>query len=163
MNELMIRDFQQDETETLVRIAVAAWEPVYAEYRRVMGEAIFNAMYPDWQDDKARQIRSACRPDRTGRVLVAELSGKVVGFVTFYERRYPGVAEIGNNAVHPDYQNRGIAACLYERVFDELRATGIRFVKVETGGDPTHAPARRAYEKVGFDRSYPSVTYFREL
>jgi ribosomal protein S18 acetylase RimI-like enzyme len=163
MHDLVIRDFRQDETETLVRIAVAAWEPVYVEFRRVVGDALFHAMYPTWQDDKARQIRSACRPDRTSRVLVAELRGEVVGFVTFYERRHPSVAEIGNNAVHPDYQNRGVATRLYERVFDELRAAGVRFVKVETGGDRAHAPARRAYEKVGFDRAYPGVTYFREL
>lgn len=163
MDGLLIREFRDEETETLAAIALAAWKPVYAEFRRAMGGAIFDALYPDWREDKARQIRSACRPDRVGRVLVAELGGTIVGFATFYPNRYPKVAEIGNNAVHPDYQSRGIATLLYERVFDELRAAGVRFVKVETGGDPAHAPARRAYEKAGFDRSYPHVTYYREL
>ena len=44
-----------------------------------------------------------------------------------------------------------------------LRAHGMRVVKVTTGGDKSHAPARRAYEKAGFRTDLPTVTYFREL
>lgn len=34
---------------------------------------------------------------------------------------------------------------------------------VGTGGDPSHAAARRAYEKAGFDAVIPSVWMFRKL
>ena len=34
---------------------------------------------------------------------------------------------------------------------------------VGTGGDPSHAPARRAYEKAGFGPAIPSLYYYRAL
>jgi ribosomal protein S18 acetylase RimI-like enzyme len=114
---------------------------------------------------KGEQIRRACTPGSNARVRVAEVDGRIAGFVTFHVDVQPGIGEIGNNAVHPDFRGRGIGGLLYTHVFDELKRLGQRFVKVTTGGegDPAHAPARRAYEKAGFDRRLPGVTYFRAL
>jgi hypothetical protein len=39
----------------------------------------------------------------------------------------------------------------------------MRFAKVHTGLDPSHAPARRAYEKAGFTTQLPTVDYYRKL
>ena len=44
-----------------------------------------------------------------------------------------------------------------------MRAAGLRCVQVSTGGDDSHAPARRAYEKAGFRPGVPSLTLYREL
>ncbi len=96
-------------------------------------------------------------------VRVAELNGRVVGFVTFHADAASGVGEIDNNAVDPSAQGKGVAQRMYAAAFDEMRALGIRIVKVTTGGDPAHAPARRAYERAGFDVQLPSVTYYRQL
>ena len=87
----------------------------------------------------------------------------MVGFVTCYADASTGIGEIGNNAVHPDCQGQGIAQRLYAYAFERLRERGMRYVKVGTGGDPAHAPARRAYQKAGFDVSLPHVEYYREL
>jgi hypothetical protein len=38
----------------------------------------------------------------------------------------------------------------------------MRMVMVETGDDPGHMPARRAYEAVGFER-WPVARYFKDL
>jgi AAA domain len=38
----------------------------------------------------------------------------------------------------------------------------MKYVRVDTGGDPSHAPARRAYEKARF-LPIPVVHYFRTL
>jgi ribosomal protein S18 acetylase RimI-like enzyme len=73
------------------------------------------------------------------------------------------IGEIGNNAVHPDVQGRGIGPQMYRHALERLRELGMRFVKVGTGGDPAHAPARRAYEKVGFDVQLPGVEYYCRL
>ena len=159
---LVIRTVRPEEVETITQIAVAAWEPIYAHAREVLGERIFSLRSPNWQAEKARQVRNACHDDRM-RVLVAEWDGEIAGFVTYCPRRTEQMAVIGNNAVHPDYQGRGIATRMYERVLEDLRAEGVAFVMVTTGGDPAHAPARRAYEKVGFDRALPSIDYYMEL
>lgn len=162
-DRIVIRDLEPEDVEALVEIALAAWAPVFAYYHQEMGEALFAAELPDWRAKKARQIREACQPESQAYGCVAEVDGEPVGFCTFYTRPSSGVGEIGNNAVHPDWQGRGIAPQMYRHAFDRLRALGMRYVKVSTGGDPSHAPARRAYVKVGFDVSLPGVTYYREL
>lgn len=160
---LRIRPLQPADIERVVAIAVAAWEPIYAYYRRAMGEELFAAAYPDWRAIKGGQVRRACAPDAAATVCVAELGGEVVGFITFYADAQRSIGEIGNNAVHPYWQGLGIAQRMYQHAFDSLRERGQRFVKVETGGDPAHAPARRAYQRAGFDIALPSVLYYREL
>ena len=163
MDEVVIREVRPEDVETAAAIAVAAWERSYACYREVMGEEIFRTLYPDWRARKAEQVRRGCAADGGVHARVAEIDGRVVGFVTFHVDAGSGVGEIGNNAVHPDSQGQGIAQRMYAHVFEAMRALGVRVVKVQTGGDPGHARARRAYEKAGFDVQLPSVTYYRTL
>lgn len=162
-DDLVIRDLEPADVEAAVEIAVAAWEPVYDSYRRTMGEELFAAAHPDWRAEKAGQIRSACEPRDQAGACVAEVAGRVVGFVTFYAFPGTGIGEIGNNAVRPDFQNRGIATRMYAHACRRLRELGMRFAAVGTGGDPVHAPARRAYEKAGFSIRLPGVKYYRKL
>ncbi len=37
------------------------------------------------------------------------------------------------------------------------------YTMVMTGLDDAHAPARRAYEKAGFDKHIENIRYYREL
>jgi GNAT superfamily N-acetyltransferase len=160
---LSIRDLKAGDAETLAQMAVDAWRPIYASYRGILGDDLFTAAFPNWEEKKAGQIRTACAEGSRASVYVAEKGGQIVGFVTFYLDQSTNVGEIGNNAVSPDWQGQGIGTAMYERVFEALRSRGVRVVKVGTGGDPSHAPARRAYEKAGFTASLPSVTYYRKL
>jgi ribosomal protein S18 acetylase RimI-like enzyme len=86
-----------------------------------------------------------------------------VGFVTFRLDREKLVGTIGNNAVDPAWQGRGIASAMYRRVLERFRAEGMRVACVETGLDEGHAPALATYRKVGFDREVPSVMLYQEL
>jgi hypothetical protein len=43
-----------------------------------------------------------------------------------------------------------------------MRESGMRVAMIGTGGDPGHAPARRAYDKAGYT-ALPSVQYFKAL
>jgi len=158
-----IRDLEPQDVERIVEIAVAAWEPIYAYYRQTMGQELFEIVFPDWQTEKAGQVRRSCRSQSSAQVCVAEVDGLVVGFITFYVHEGDRVGTIGNNAVHPQWQGQGIGPTLYEHVFARLRALGFQAVRVSTGGDLSHAPARRAYEKAGFDVSLPEVTYYHKL
>jgi ribosomal protein S18 acetylase RimI-like enzyme len=163
MEDIVIRELEAADVERAVEIALAAWTPIFAFYRQAMGEELFAAAFPDWQADKAGQVRAACAPQSGAMVYVAEKGGIVAGFVTFYADQTSSIGEIGNNAVHPDFQGQGIGPQMYERVFDRLRALEMRVVRVSTGGDPAHAPARRAYEKAGFAVGLPGVEYYRFL
>ena len=67
------------------------------------------------------------------------------------------VGEIGLNAVHPDNSGQGIGTEMYKFAVDKLKLGGMQVATVATGGDPSHEPARRAYEKSGFNVQIPSV------
>ncbi len=157
-----IRDGRPEDAEAVAAIAVAAWQPIYAHARDVLGADLFGHLHPDWEAEKARQVRGACAPDAREDVLVATADGSAVGFVTF-RTAATAVGEIGNNAVRPEYQSLGIGGRLYEAALRRLRAAGMRHARVTTGSDPAHAAARRAYEKVGFAAGPGSVTYYRAL
>lgn len=162
---LTLRDLRPGDVTTLVEIAVAAWEPIYGYFQETMGDELFLSIYPDWRETKSSQIRAACDPDSRWRmqVIVAERGGSIVGFATFRVDENTRLGEISNNAVRPECRGQGIAPTMYEEVFARMRQQGMRFAKVHTGLDPSHAPARRAYAKAGFDVALPMVDYYREL
>ena len=73
------------------------------------------------------------------------------------------IGTILNNAVDPAAQGQGVGTAMYERVLTLFRDAGMEYARVHTGLDEGHAPARRAYEKAGFDLSIPDVTYYQKL
>ncbi len=44
-----------------------------------------------------------------------------------------------------------------------MKEWGAEVATVSTGGDPSHAPARRAYGKAGFGPAIPSVALYKLL
>lgn len=162
-DEIVIRDVRPEDVEALVQIAVAAWEPIYANRQRLLGDELYEALNPDRQEGKARQVRSACDPRSRAQVCVAEVDGRPVGFITFHADERSRVGVIGNNAVDPACQGRGIGSRLCRHACEQLKEQGMRFARVSTGGDEGHAPARRSYERAGFDIEVPFVSYYRKL
>lgn len=161
--EITIRPACNEDIPAVERIAVRAWTPYFAYRRQQLGEELFEIAHHDWQADKARQVRENCQERNGCRAYVAMSGDQLVGFVTFFADQERGLAEIGNNAVDPDQQGQGIGAQMYEFAFERMRALGMTHVRVRTGGDPAHGPARRAYEKVGFGQAIPHVEYHRKL
>lgn len=73
------------------------------------------------------------------------------------------IGEIGNNAVKPECQGMGIGTFQYRKVLEIFRKEDMRFAAVTTGLDEAHAPARAAYEKVGFRKAITMVTYYMKV
>ena len=63
----------------------------------------------------------------------------------------------------PEYKKKGIGSMLYQKMMDSMKAEGFQYVSVSTGLDDAHAPARKAYERAGFQKNLPSVRYFQKL
>ena len=160
MDGLVIRAAVDSDKRAVEKIAKECWAPIYEGYKAQLGDEIYGLVYSvDPLQVKAEKVSSAVSE---GRVLVAELEGVVCGFATFlYESE--NVGSLKDNAVSPDFKGRGIAAKLYEAVFEKLRGFGCRVVRVGTGLDDAHAPARHAYEKAGFEKELSNVTYFKKL
>ena len=108
-------------------------------------------------------MKSLCGDNSASQMFVAEIEIDIVAFCAVTMDQASKVGEIDLNAVDPDYQGRGIGAAMYEHALEQMRDAGMKVATVGTGGDPSHAPARRAYEKVGFGPSIPSIYYYRTL
>jgi len=158
-----IRPAGAEDLPRMKEIAVRAWEPIYADYETRMGEELFSLLHPDdWKDEKAGQVADHFQrwPEWC---LVAEIDGQVAGFITFVLDTERKIGEIGNNAVAPDYQGRGIGSMQYAYVLELFRKEGMAYAQVGTGLDEAHAPARAAYEKAGFELMIPMGRYYRKL
>ena len=160
MSELTIRPATAEDTETLVAIALNEWKAIYDGYRDQMGEETFAVFFPDPRADKAGQIRNCVA---SGNCFVTECDGKIAGFIHYTYDPKSRTGTVGNNAVSHEFRGRGIGPRQYEFIFELLRERGALGVRVTTGLDEGHAPARRAYTKAGFAANTQSITYYKKF
>lgn len=147
----------------LEEIRAAAFAPVFASFRAILGDEIYERAQARVDAAQPELLASLLEPDSVWEVYVAEHGGVIAGFVSLRLDHDTKAGEIGLNAVHPDHAGRGIGTAMYDFALSRMREAGMRVATVATGGDPSHAPARRAYEKAGFDVQIPSVWMCREL
>jgi ribosomal protein S18 acetylase RimI-like enzyme len=107
-------------------------------------------------------VEKICKDGEHTTVWVAEVEGKVVGFLACELNTDDKTGEVQLLAVHPEYQDRGIGTELNLFALEKMKETGMRMAVVATGGDPGHAPARRSYEKAGYT-ALPLVRYYKDL
>lgn len=159
----MIRTFRVEDMQSVMDIANRAWRPIRKISREILGDRISDLLRPPGdKSSKGEEVRQQALTNPE-HCWICEEEGKVVGFITFaldYQRQG---GEILNNAADPDCGIKGIGQQMYQAVLDYFRREGMQFVKVTTGLDEGHARARRAYERAGFNRALPYVTYFQEL
>ncbi len=159
---LMIGPAMPEEMDAVCEIAEIAWEPIHEAMIESVGTDIHDAISADWKEKKAEQIRGQFRRN-ADHVLAIREGETVVAFVTFGCDASKSLGTIHNNAVDPKFQGRGIATAMYSHVLDLFRKAGLKYASVGTGLDPGHLPARRAYEKAGFNLKQEDVTYYRRL
>lgn len=160
MSDIIIRPAEKKDYDTVVEIACSQWAKIYEVYKELLGEEVYALHFPNHLATKAEAIRADLD---SGNVLVAECEGKVAAFLHYNYYEDAKVGEISDNAVSGDFRGRGIGPRLYEYIIDKFRSLGARGVTVHTGLDDGHAPARRAYEKVGFKVGLPSINYYMNL
>ena len=154
----------EDDAERAGEIARRAWGQIHKSFREIMGEDMHDVLCANWEENKAEQIRAHWRRFPEGLYMVESVaSGRVVAFVTFRVDREKSMGIIGNNAVDMEGQGKGIGTAMYRYILDTFRERGLRFAEVSTGLDEGHAPARRAYEKAGFDIRRENVTFYKIL
>ena len=160
MDDIIFRSSTALDVDAAVAIAVEQWAPIYEEYRKMLGEEIYSFVFADRINLKAENVRRGVLD--TEHCIIAECEGEVCGFCTFVINEN-GVGTIKSNAVSSKRRGRGIAGMMYGRVMEIMRAEGCRAVEVHTGLDDAHAPARKAYEKAGFEVGLPSIVYYKKL
>ncbi len=161
--EFHIRAFGPNDLPHLHEIRNAAFKPVFQSFRGLLGKDIAAIALATAEAEQGEHLDRVCSDAASNRVFVAESDGVIVGFYSVSLDTAAKVGEIDLNAVHPDHQGKGIGAAMFEHALDIMREAGMQVATVGTGGDVSHAPARRAYEKAGFNAALPSVYLYRTL
>jgi ribosomal protein S18 acetylase RimI-like enzyme len=158
-----IRPARADDLPLLEGIRQAAFAPVFSSFRALLGDTLYALVQA--REDAAQQdlLVSLLAPESGWEVSVAEVAGTVVGFVALQLNHETHVGEIGLNAVHPQHAGQGIGTSMYDFAVARMTEAGMQAATVATGGDASHAPARRAYAKAGFTVQIPSVWLCRRL
>lgn len=158
-----IRPSTPVDLEVLQVVREAAFAPVFCSFRTIVGVDIADVAFPHLEAEQRKLLEDIAAPESGQSLFVAVVDGEIVGFVAFSADKVRPLGEIGLNAVHPDHVGKGIGTAMYRFALDRLKELGVAVVEVGTGGDPSHAAARRAYEKVGFVAAIPSVHMYRKL
>jgi len=156
-----IAAYDPSHLESVVGLSLRAWAPVFASLEGAFGPELYARMVPDWRASQAKAVAAACA-DSSLRVWVALAEARTAGFVALRLHDEDRTGEIYMIAVDPPFQRRGIATALMRHSLDWFRGAGMTVAMVETGGDPGHAPARRAYEAMEF-RLFPVARYYKAL
>ena len=161
---MIIRNSTEKDVDAVCAIAAEQWAVIYDGYKSRMGDELYDIFYGD---DPLAKKKEAVRANANDfeHCIVTEIDGAVAGFAYFRTEEVGGrlVGVLSHNAVKSDYKGRGIAGRQYDVIFEKMKALGCVAVKVHTGLDDAHAPARRAYEKAGFEKNLPSVIYYKKL
>jgi putative acetyltransferase len=68
-------------------------------------------------------------------------------------------AEVKSMRAATDRKRSGVASMMLEHIFREARARGFSRLSLETGSTPDFEPARKLYEKFGFEYCGPFADY----
>lgn len=159
---LQIHPFNKSYINDIVQLSLLAWEPVFTSWEQILGPKLYPiAIYPDWRRSQKEVVEKVCNDEKI-TTWVAEVDGKVVGFVAYDLNDTTKIGEVQLLAVQPEYQKQGIGTELNTFVLQKLKESGMKLAVVGTGGDEGHAPARKSYEKVGYT-GLPLVRYYKDL
>ena len=157
---MRIERFDYHQLDAVIRLSLRAWAPVFDSIHKAMDFEVYRVLHPDWRVSQKKAVEEVCTAsDAQTWVAIAEDS--VVGFVSV-KLHSAVLGEIYMIAVDPDQQRRGVGTAFAEHALDWMKAAGMSAAMVETGGDPGHAPARHAYESMGF-KALPIARYFKKL
>jgi ribosomal protein S18 acetylase RimI-like enzyme len=158
-----IRAFRSEDLPIVQGIRRRAFQPIHESFRMLVGEDVFRLEFSDWDQAQGEYLQSICAADSGKEVYVASVNDAVVGFIALAMNQGRGRGEIDLNAVDPEHQGQGIGEFMYKFAIRRMQRAGMKVVKVSTGGDSSHLPARKAYEKAGFTVFIPSITMYQKI
>ena len=126
---MKIRRYRHTDLETLKTITAICFDGVCIDQNI---EQLYGLIHGnDWRWRKKRHIDDDAAINDAG-ILVAEMDGQIVGYITTRIDTATKVGGIPNFAVLPDYQNRGIGRKLLQEAVAYLAAAGMHYARIET-------------------------------
>ncbi len=158
MPEVIMRAYQDSDRDTLTEIMVEAFEGVSIDQGIENEFGVLNGR--DWKWRKARHFDEDVRRDRDG-IIVAELEGRVLGFVSTWMEHDTGIGHIPNISLVPECRGQGIGRSLINVALDRFREHGLTHSKIETLAQ--NPIGNHLYPSCGFHEVARQVHFVAEL
>lgn len=149
---IAVRPYEARDRGTTLDLVVRIWKPVFVGIQQSLPSFVYQSFYPDGWEQRQRSDVGALLDEAEGRSWVAVDGDALIGLIVAQAHPEDRMGEIVIVGVHPDRQRCGVAAALTDVALDWMRGRDLAFAMAETGEDPGHAPARRAYERLGFTK-----------
>lgn len=162
MPQIEIVPFRSHHADAVIDLTVDAWSPVFAETKEEVPGFVYDNFYPDGWDVRQKADVTALLEGEPGTIWLAMADGVLAGYVGIRFHPEDHMGEVCITAVAQRHRRQGVGRRLLEFAEQHIRAGGMKMIMVETVGDSGHAPARRAYEKFGFE-PWPVARYFKRL
>lgn len=158
MDNVTFRSFQPDDLSELRQIMVAAFDGVSIDQgiERRFGEINGH----DWQWRKGRHLDEDVRRDSEG-IIVAELDGRILGFISTWMDHGAGIGNIPNISLVPESRGQGIGRRLINMALDRFREAGLTHAKIETLQQ--NAIGNHLYTDCGFEEVARQVHFVAPL
>ena len=146
--EFKIRKAKLEDAEALARLYFQFWEP-------------HNNVDPLLEFDKKLTLKSQvefAKKDirkRDNYIFVADLNGKVIGFVEFFIKKNEDCFKIkkygylNSATTHTDYRKRGVAKALTNVALKFFKQKGISYVRTNVYN--SNDVAMKTWTKIGFE------------
>ena len=161
--KLTLRQSINSDLPKLETIRARAFAPIFGSFRKILGDEIYDIAQKSEDDKQCEQLSEMFSGTSKWIIFTALADEEISGFVSIQIDEASKVGEIGLNAIEPKFSGRGFGTQMFEHAIDYMKSCDMRVATAATGGDPSHLPARKAYEKAGFDVQIPSVWYCRTL
>lgn len=160
---ILLQKSKYSELSILENIRQNAFTPIFDSFRQILGDEIYNRAQKHEDEQQSELLLKMFDKESEWELYSAYYEEECIGFISFRCDEIRKFGEIGLNAIDPKFSGQGFGTQMYSIIHEFMINRGMKVSVVATGGDPSHAAARRAYEKSGYTISIPGVWYCREL
>jgi len=156
--QFSIRDYQPDDLEAIKRLTIESFAGVTLEQNVETALGVLHGY--DWRWRKARHIDEdvAANP---GGIFLAEVRGRIAGYITTRIDHESGKGRIPNLAVTAEFRGQGLARRLIEHALDYFRREGLAYAMIETMAQ--NEAGQHLYPACGFAEVARQIHFARKL
>jgi ribosomal protein S18 acetylase RimI-like enzyme len=158
MDAFRLRHYQPDDLDEIKRLTVESFGGVTLEQNVEDALGVLNGH--DWRWRKARHIDDDVAANAAG-IFVAEVHGRVVGYISTLIDRESGKGRIPNLAVAAEFRGQGLGRQLIEHALDYFRREGLAYAMIETMAQ--NEAGQHLYPACGFVEVARQVHFARKL
>jgi len=156
--EVVIRPYIHADFEVLRSLLVEAFEGVSIDHAIELQLGKVHDF--DWKCRKGRDLAVDIDREIDG-ILVAQVKGQPVGFISTWRDIEAGIGHIPNLAVAREHRGKGIGRKLIEAAIERFRSSGLGAAKIETLQQ--NMRANELYTSEGFVEIARQVHFVRDL